>query len=141
MAIFHATENEQKETETIIGSSVKVEGNFVGKGDVNVEGEVVGSLRTTKNLRIGPNAKIKADVQANAVFLAGQIRGNVKALEKIELTETAKLFGNVETKKISIAPGAHFTGKCQMDEIEGVIPEPVLPKFSNVKNRNNKLVK
>ena len=44
--------------ETIIGPSVKVEGDFAAAGDVVVEGAVSGQLRTEQSLRIGEQAKI-----------------------------------------------------------------------------------
>jgi len=140
MAIFQSEENEKKETETVIGPSVKVEGNFKGKGDILVEGELHGSLKTNKSLKVGASAVIKAEVEASTIFLAGTIRGNVKAGEKIELTESAKLFGNVETKNISIASGATFNGKCLMQS-EETVSEPELPKINNQKGRNNKAEK
>ncbi len=140
MAIFPKEETETKSMETIIGSSIKVEGNFNGKGNVTVEGEVAGSLRTSKNLKVGQGAKIKAEVVAASVYLAGEVRGNIKATEKIELTNTAKLVGNIETKNITIAPGAYFTGKCQMITEEGTQEVVESPKPNN-RHRNNKLGK
>lgn len=137
MAIFQSEEGEAKETETVIGPSVKVEGNFNGKGDILVEGEVHGSLKTNKNLKVGAGSKIKAEVEANTILLAGTIRGNVKAREKIELTESAKLIGNLTCKSVSIASGAIFNGKCIM-QTDDAIDEPDPLKMNNQRGRNNK---
>ncbi len=108
------TDENPKEVETVIGPSVKVEGNFVGQGNIVVEGVVNGMLKTQHNLRIGRDAKIKADVEAANIFVAGEIRGNVKIKEKTELTSSAKIFGNIETKTLSVAEGAVLQGKCLM---------------------------
>ena len=113
-----------KEVETIIGSSVKVEGNFVGSGDVIVEGTISGLLKTAKNLKVGENAKIKADVEAENVFTSGEIRGNVKVQEKLEMKASAKIFGNVEAKILSVESGALLNGKCIMSQ-KNEIAEPV----------------
>ncbi len=113
-----------KAPETVIGSSVEVEGNFVGQGDVIVEGSVKGSLKTKGNLKVGAGARIKAEVEAVNAFVAGEIKGNVKVKERLELTESAKIFGNVEAKVISVKPGAILNGKCQM-VAEGLAEEPV----------------
>lgn len=115
MAIFQrdgATEG--KDIETIIGATVKVDGNFVGSGDVVVEGQVAGTLKTSKSLRVGQGAKIKADIEAANIFVAGEIRGHVKCSGKIELAPTAKIFGNVETQTIAVAHGAVLHGKVAM---------------------------
>jgi len=115
MALFSSDENQNyKKTETIIGSSVKVEGNFKGEGNVTVDGIVQGSLKTSHDLKIGPKAKIRAEVEANNLFLAGEIRGNAKIKEKTQLTKTAKIFGNLETKILSVEEGAIINGKCLM---------------------------
>jgi cytoskeletal protein CcmA (bactofilin family) len=104
--------------ETIIGPSVRVEGNFVGQGDIIVEGEVKGALQTKNNVRIGPKAQVRANIKGASIFVAGQVRGNIKAKEKVELSSQAKVFGDLETKTLSIAPGAFFNGRCIMAEIE-----------------------
>lgn len=114
MSIFRDNDKSQKEIETVIGPSVKVEGNFIGEGNVVVEGEVHGTLKTNHNLTIGKNAKVKADIEAVNLFVSGEIRGNVKIHEKTEMASTAKIFGNLETKSLSVETGAILNGKCIM---------------------------
>ncbi len=100
--------------ETVIGPSVKVEGNFVGEGDVIVEGQVSGSLKTSRNLHVGESATIRAEVEASNLTLSGEIRGNVKVADKLEVAATAKIYGNIETKVLTVAPGAVLNGKLSM---------------------------
>lgn len=115
MAMFHREDgDDHKEIETIIGGSVKVEGTFVGSGDVVVEGHVSGTLKTSKNLRIGARAVLKADVEAGNITVAGEIRGQVKCAGKIELLPTAKIYGSVDTQTIAVAHGAVLHGKVTM---------------------------
>ncbi len=114
MAIFGNDEQTSQETETIIGSSVKVDGNFKGEGNITVEGVVQGSLKTNHDLTVGPQAKIKAEVEANNLYLSGEVRGNIKVTEKTKLTSSAKVFGNIETKSLSVEEGAIINGKCMM---------------------------
>lgn len=115
MAFFqHDNQTDNKDIETLIGATVKVEGNFVGAGDVVVEGHVSGTLKTSKNLRISESAALKADVEAANVWVAGEIRGHVKCAGKIELAPTAKIFGNVDTQSIVVAHGAILHGKVTM---------------------------
>lgn len=103
-----------KEVETIIGHSVKVEGDFIGEGNVIVEGIVSGSLKTNKNLKVGESAHIFANVKVKNALIAGEVNGNIIADETIELTGTAKVNGDIKAKIITIAAGAVFNGKCSM---------------------------
>ena len=103
-----------KDVETVIGSSVKVEGNFVGAGDVVVEGHVAGTLKTSKNLRVGEQAVIKADVDAANIVIAGEVRGHINCSGRVEVLATGKIFGNVDTQTIAVAHGAILHGKVSM---------------------------
>lgn len=100
--------------DTIIAQGVKVEGDFNSKGNVIIEGTVVGSVKTSNNLKVGERAKISASVSAKDAFIAGEIQGNVKVNEKLELSPTSKVYGDIEAKTIIITAGAIFNGKCVM---------------------------
>lgn len=104
------------EVETIVGPSVKVEGDFVSKGNVVIEGMVMGSVKTERNLRVEEGAVINASVAAENVRVAGEIRGNVQALGMLELTPTARVIGDVYTKTLVIAAGAILHGNCNMSD-------------------------
>jgi cytoskeletal protein CcmA (bactofilin family) len=120
------------EIETIIGPSVHVEGNFVANGDVVIEGTVAGSLHTEKNLRVGPNAKIFADVTAAGALIAGEVQGNIRVHGSLELTNTAKVFGDVKAQILSIGAGACLHGKCSA----GTEQKSKLEKTEDVKLRS-----
>jgi cytoskeletal protein CcmA (bactofilin family) len=105
-------EEEMDNIETVIGPSVHVEGNFVADGDIVIEGVVSGSIKTEKNLHIGQNAKIYADIWAANAVIAGEVQGNLRIKESLELTGTSKVFGDVKTKNITITSGACLHGKC-----------------------------
>ncbi len=105
---------DQGDIETLIGSSVKVEGDFVSKGNVTVEGMVCGTLKTEKDLKVGVGAKISANVFATNAVVAGEVKGNMKVSGKLELTDTSKIYGDVEAKTVVMSAGAILNGKCTM---------------------------
>ena len=112
--MFKGDTTSAKQGDTVIGGAVKVEGNFVGEGNVIVEGQLQGTLKTKHNVTIGNSAKVKANIEAVDVYLAGELVGNVKATGKLFLKAGAKLNGNVETGMLSVEPGAILNGKCTM---------------------------
>jgi cytoskeletal protein CcmA (bactofilin family) len=100
--------------ETTIAMGVKVEGEFTSEGDVIIEGEVNGSVKTESHLRVGEAAKIHANVSAKNAVVAGEIKGNVTVVEKLELGEHSIVEGDITTEVLSIAPGARVNGKLTM---------------------------
>ena len=123
--MFNLTNNPSDRAETIIGPSVKVEGDFSAMGDVIIEGIVSGSFKTEKNLKIGPNAKIYADISAESAVVAGEVQGDIKTKENLELAGTARVFGDIKTKTIVIAQGAILIGRCIAGEDKRAKPEKV----------------
>lgn len=110
------------DVETIVGPSVKVEGDFVSKGNVVIEGMVTGSVKTDKNLRVEEGARINANVKAQNVRVAGEVRGDVVVEGLLELTESAQVLGDVKTKTLVVAAGALLHGNCVMDDEKGAKP-------------------
>ncbi len=119
--------------ETIIGPSVTVEGGFVSQGDVRIEGSLTGSLSTAGNLVVGEQAHINANIQAASAYIAGYIKGNMVVKERLELSPTSKIDGDIVTKVLVVAEGAQISGKCQMN---ANVNSP-LPKASKKISENN----
>jgi cytoskeletal protein CcmA (bactofilin family) len=98
------------ETETVIAPSVRVEGDFVSEGNIRVEGVVSGSIATERDLLVGENAKITASVVARNSVIAGEMHGNLKIGERLELSATARVYGDIQAKVLAVAPGAMMRG-------------------------------
>lgn len=117
--------NEETQAETIVGPSVKVEGELVSEGNVRIDGKVTGNVETTQNLAIGEQAVISANVKAANAVVAGKVKGNVTVEEALEITETGQVEGDIAARIISIAPGAVFRGQCHMPGSDGETAIPV----------------
>ncbi|MFA6994797.1 MAG: polymer-forming cytoskeletal protein [Patescibacteria group bacterium] len=103
-----------KDAETVIGSSIKVKGNFQGQGDIIIEGTLEGSLKTVSSVFIGNQAKIMANIEAKDAIINGEVRGNVKAKNYLAVGGTAKIFGDLQYGEISIEKGASINGQLLM---------------------------
>lgn len=100
-----------RSAETIIGPSIKVEGNFIGQGNIVVDGAVVGTLKTSEDITVGPEANIEADVEGRNMHVAGKIKGNLKINGKLDLSSSAVITGDVEAEVLSMEAGASFNGR------------------------------
>ncbi len=112
-----------KNIETIIGPSVKVEGDFKGEGDLIIEGMLVGNLTTKNNLKIGQGAVVEATVKANNAFIAGHVRGNISIKGKLDITSSAVIVGDIKATILSIEAGALIQGNISMPSGEVVREE------------------
>lgn len=120
-------------TESVIGPSVHVEGNFNSSGNIVIAGSLSGSLTTSGNVRVEEGAKVQATVSAAYIFVAGEVRGDVFASEKLELAPSACIMGNLDVKVLSVAPGAVLHGKCSMKNGGAKKPEELLKKAKAVR--------
>src|SRR5580698_3061027 len=103
-----------------IGKSVVVKGELSGSEDLIVDGEVEGSISLKgQTCTVGPNGRVRANVEARNVVLHGRVDGDVHATERVELRKTASLAGDISTARISIEDGAFFKGTIDIQK-----PEP-----------------
>lgn len=112
--MFQKNENGGQSMDTVIGSSIKVEGNFVGQGNIIVEGEIKGDLKTSQNIEAGSESKIIANIEAANALIAGEVEGKIRIEEHLELTSTAKIAGDIEAGVLIVASGAMIDGYCKI---------------------------
>lgn len=101
---------------TILGAGTVFQGDFTSEGSVRVDGTVEGSIKVKGALIVGAKGKITGDVEAGSAVVGGEILGNVNAPEKIELTSSARVIGDMVTAVIVIDEKAVFQGKCDMNQ-------------------------
>jgi cytoskeletal protein CcmA (bactofilin family) len=100
-----------------IGQTIFIKGELTGTEDLTIEGRVEGKIELKDhNLTIGPNGKIKADVYAKNIVITGEVLGSAFASEKVEITSTGVLKGDIVAPRILIADGAQFKGSVDMDK-------------------------
>lgn len=102
--------------ETVVGTSVKLKGTLKSDGDITVDGSVNGEIKTKGTVTIGPNANIIANVHAKNVNIAGTVQGNVVATDRLSLSESGRVYGDISANILSISAGALFSGKSTMAE-------------------------
>ncbi|MFH0905204.1 MAG: polymer-forming cytoskeletal protein [bacterium] len=108
---------------TIIGHGVKVEGTLQTAGDIQINGEFKGKLITQGDVVIGEHAVVEADINGQNVYVAGEVVGDVNAIDKLEILETGKISGNVSSSALSVQPGGILMGSSAMHETENEKPE------------------
>jgi cytoskeletal protein CcmA (bactofilin family) len=98
----------------IISESTSIKGDIIANGDTRIDGELVGNITSKGRLVVGPNGKITGEISCNNVEVSGFIKGKVEASELLTMKASAKIEGDIIAGKLSVEPGATFTGTCAM---------------------------
>src|SRR5580698_11038531 len=102
-----------------IGKSVVVKGELSGSEDLIVDGEVEGSITLRgQSLTVGPNGRVRANIEARNVIVHGRVDGNIHASDRVDLHKSATLSGDIATARISIEDGAFFKGGIDIQKPE-----------------------
>ena len=100
-----------------IGPSIQIKGELQGDEDLVIDGRVEGKIELREhNLTIGQNGRIKADLHARNIVIAGEVTGNAFAAERVEIAPSGRLSGDITAPRITIADGAHFKGAVDMEK-------------------------
>ncbi len=101
---------------TTIGSSIKLNGELNGDEDLLIQGQVEGNIYLKEhNLTIGEQGVIKANAFARTITVRGQLTGDINGVEKVTITSTGKVRGNIVSPKVILEEGATFKGSIDMD--------------------------
>jgi cytoskeletal protein CcmA (bactofilin family) len=99
-----------------IAAGTKINGEIESKGDLRIDGRISGSIVTQGKIVVGTEGYVEGNIKCKNADISGTVKADMDIEELIVLKETAKMNGNIVTKKISIEPGAEFSGNCKMGD-------------------------
>lgn len=103
---------------TIIGNNSKIEGVLTASESTRIDGVLEGKIISESSVIVGESGTVKGDITAIEILVAGTVYGNLMAKERIELTSTGRVLGDLLTKTLVIDEGASFKGNCTMEVME-----------------------
>jgi len=115
MGKLNETDNQ---TINLISNGTEITGDIRSNGDIRVDGMLTGSLSTKGKVVIGTTGKVNGEVYCKNSEVSGAIEGKISVGQLLNLKSSSKITGDIETFKLSIEPGAQFTGNCKMTESE-----------------------
>ena len=98
-------------TTSYLGPGLRIKGEISGHEDLKLDSTVeglisIGGFRIT----VGPSAHLNGDIVAREAMISGEITGDVRACDRIEITKSASVVGDLSTSKILIEEGAYLSG-------------------------------
>ena len=107
-----------------IDEGSEIEGKYTFSGVVLLNGKFKGEIVSSDTLIIGEKGVINATIRAGAIVIRGEVVGGVLANERVEMKQTARVFGDVEAPVVVIEEGVLFEGHCRMTRGRPAESEP-----------------
>jgi cytoskeletal protein CcmA (bactofilin family) len=116
MTDIHNDVLEDEDFDTILSSDIDFSGIINFEKPFLIQGRISGEIATKSLLVVDEAAVVDANINASSVVIRGSVTGNITASEKVEITTTGKLTGNVIAPEILMENGCIFNGRCTMTE-------------------------
>ena len=101
----------------IIRKGTEIKGDITCAGDIRIDGSLQGSLISEGKLVVGATGVIDGKVTCKNADVSGKIKAKLVVKELLQLKASANILGDINTNKLSIEPGANFTGTCNMGSV------------------------
>ncbi|MEI6633588.1 MAG: polymer-forming cytoskeletal protein [Chlamydiota bacterium] len=125
--------------ETVVSPDAEFKGSVKFKDSLRIDGSFEGEIDSGGTLFIGKTGIVKAEVHVGNVIVEGKVEGNVTCEDKIELRATAKMFGDIQAARLTIAEGVNIVGKCSVSAQKPAAEafkqdRPARPDFKKVRD-------
>ncbi|MDC7220739.1 MAG: polymer-forming cytoskeletal protein [Spirochaetales bacterium] len=104
----------EKNISTVLTEEIHFSGELFFSKDLMIKGEFYGAIKASGNLYIEESAYVEAEITAGAVYIKGQVKGNIMADTRVELHGTAKVAGDITAPQIVMDTGCRFDGTSRM---------------------------
>src|SRR5580698_2951414 len=100
-----------------LGASLHIKGEITGNEDLQIDGSVEGLVQLEdRKLTVGASARVTADLIAREILVYGNVKGNLRARDRIEIKKDGSVVGDLTTARIMIEDGAYFKGSIEIDK-------------------------
>jgi cytoskeletal protein CcmA (bactofilin family) len=122
MTDIHNDVLEDEDFDTILSSDIDFTGTLYFEKPFLIRGKVSGEISATNLLVVDEAAVVDANINASTVVIRGSVTGNVTVSERVEISTTGKLTGNVVAPEIYMEVGCIFNGLCAMTDRKTLEP-------------------
>lgn len=100
----------------VIGPGIVINGDISGTESLLIEGKVKGHIQLASHeVTVGQSGEVNADVTAKIIRVAGKVDGDLVGKEKVIISSTGNVRGNIVAPRMLLEDGAIFKGSIDMD--------------------------
>ncbi len=127
----------------VIGKTINIKGTISGDENLIIEGTVDGSVDLPQHdLTIGESGKVTADLDAKVVKIDGEVTGDISGGEKVIVSKSGSVRGNIVAPRVTLEDGAKFKGSIDMDPSDSKstasTPKPTLTSSTSAEPKGTK---
>jgi cytoskeletal protein CcmA (bactofilin family) len=121
-------DGKQSDLNGFLDTGSHINGELRFETTFRVDGKLTGVVRSGGDLVVGEGGEVEGEIEVGQVFVSGVVRGTIRAIRRVQITPTGKVFADLETPALIVEDGAVFEGRCAM-------AAPVPPAANPVSHR------
>lgn len=111
--------NPAARTPACLGPTILVKGEILSEEDLQIDGKVEGPVSLKGHrLTVGRTAQLSSEINAREVIVYGNVAGNVRSRDRVEIKKDGQVIGDITTTRISIEEGAYFKGHIEIERVQ-----------------------
>ncbi|MFC2165854.1 polymer-forming cytoskeletal protein [Acidobacteriota bacterium] len=103
-------------TSSTLAPNTKIKGTIEGDESIVIKGHLTGDVLSKGLVWLDKGGQIQGQVKSPYVIVDGELIGNIKSAERVELRTESRMIGNIETESLAVAEGAVFEGEVHMPQ-------------------------
>ena len=117
------------DAKSVFKSDVRIQGQLHSNENLVIDGLYQGHITAQNNtVAVGSSGQVSANIIAKKVIVEGEVIGDISAEDKVVLTASGTVTGNIKAAVVDLENGARFKGIIEMDPpLEEVINEQLDP--------------
>lgn len=112
--------------------NTEIEGTLKFSGSFQIDGHFNGKIDSNAVLIIGENGKVESDIKIGIIIINGEVNGNIRAKERVEINSKGRVIGTITTPSLIVKDGANLEAQCHTTD------KDVPPKTESPQNEPKK---
>jgi cytoskeletal protein CcmA (bactofilin family) len=103
----------------MVGEGISITGDVSANSNLKVEGRIEGrSVASSQDVEVAESGVIKASISAKVIRIAGAVAGDISGSEKVVISKSGRVQGNIVAPRVQLDDGALFRGSIDMNPAE-----------------------
>lgn len=100
----------------VFAYGTKITGNITSDGDIRIDGDIEGEIKTSGRVVLGKSSKVNGTVVCPNAEVLGKFTGKLIVSDTLSIRDSADVSGEITTAKLAVDVNATFNGTCNMNQ-------------------------